>query len=74
MAFIRANLYVFVTQLRMRFANFSLVEIGPVILEKKKMWEMYDNNDDDGQIVIRKAHLRASVSGDLITTSWLITI
>ena len=30
----------------------SLVEIGPVVLEKKlKMWKVYDNNDDndDGQ-------------------------
>ena len=32
----------------------SLVEIGPVVLEKKmKMWKFYDNdndaNDDDGQ-------------------------
>ena len=40
----------------------SLVEISPVILEKKmKMWKVYDNyndNDDDkGQIVIRKAQL-----------------
>ena len=38
----------------------SLVEIGPVVLEKKmKMWKVYDNNDydDDGQrtILIRKA-------------------
>ena len=32
----------------------SLVEIGPVVLEKKmKMWKVYDNNDDDnGQIEI----------------------
>ena len=38
----------------------SLVEIGPVVLEKKmKMWRVYDNNDngDNGQIVIRKANL-----------------
>ena len=45
----------------------SLVDIGPVVLEKKmKMWKVYDidNNDgqrqtttDDGQILIRKAHL-----------------
>ena len=28
----------------------SLVEIGPVVLEKKiKMWKVYDNNYDDGQ-------------------------
>ena len=34
----------------------SLVEIGPVVLEKMKMWKVYDNedndndnNDDDGQ-------------------------
>ena len=27
----------------------SLVEIGPVILEKKKMWKVYKNNDDNGQ-------------------------
>ena len=26
----------------------SLVEIGPVVLEKKmKMWKVYDNDDDD---------------------------
>ena len=26
----------------------SLVEIGPVVLEKKmKMWKVYDNNDND---------------------------
>ena len=31
----------------------SLVEIGPVVLEKKmKMWKVYDN----GQILIRKAN------------------
>ena len=44
----------------------SLVKIGSVVLEKKmKMWKIYDhnnegNNDNDnynGQIVIRKAHL-----------------
>ena len=43
----------------------SLVKIGPVVLEnKKKTWKVYDNEDDDdydddadnGQIVIRKAH------------------
>ena len=28
----------------------SLVEIGPLVLEKKmKMWKVYDYNDDDGQ-------------------------
>ena len=28
----------------------SLVEIGPVVLEKKmKMWKVYDNDNDDGQ-------------------------
>ena len=28
----------------------SLVEIGPVVLEKKiKMWKVYENNDDDRQ-------------------------
>ena len=45
----------------------SLVEIGPVVLEKKmKMWKVYNNdnandnkdaNDNNGQILIRKAHL-----------------
>ena len=43
----------------------TLVEIGPVVLEKKmKMWKVYDenydnneNDDDDGQILIRKAHI-----------------
>ena len=40
----------------------SLVEIGPVILEKKmKMWKVYndddDNDADNGQIVFRKAYL-----------------
>ena len=43
----------------------SLVEIGPVVLEKKKMWKVYNNDYEDyydaltmdnGQIVIRKAH------------------
>ena len=43
----------------------SLVEIGPVVLEKKKMWKVYNNDyedyedplmTDNGQIVIRKAH------------------
>ena len=34
---------------RMLCAN--LVEIGPVVLEKKmKMWKAYDNDDDDGQV------------------------
>ena len=34
----------------------SLVEIGPVVLEKKKkMWKVYDN--DNGLIVIRKKYL-----------------
>ena len=40
----------------------SLVEIDPVVLEKKmNMWKVYDNDDakanDDGQILIRKANL-----------------
>ena len=43
----------------------SLVEIGPVVLEKKmKMWKVYrqtdrqtDRRTDDGRHVIRKAHL-----------------
>ena len=43
----------------------SLVEIGPVVLEKKmKMWKVYrqmdrqrDRQTDDGQQGIRKAHL-----------------
>ena len=37
----------------------SLVETGSVVLEKKmKMWKVYnDDNDSDGQILIRKAHL-----------------
>ena len=30
------------------FVCASLVEIGPVALEKK-MWKVYDDNDDDGQ-------------------------
>ena len=35
----------------------SLVEISPVVLEKKmKMWKVYAN-DDDRQISIRKVHL-----------------
>ena len=34
------------------------VEIGPVFLEKKmKMQKVYANDDDDRQILIRKAHL-----------------
>ena len=37
----------------------SLVEIGPVVLKKKmKMWKVNNNDDDnDGQMLIRKAHL-----------------
>ena len=39
----------------------SLVEIGPVVLEKKmKMWKVYrwtDRQTDDGRQGIRKAHL-----------------
>ena len=39
----------------------SLVEIGPVVLEKKiKMWKIYrqtDGQTDDGRQVVRKAHL-----------------
>ena len=42
----------------------SLVETGPVILEKMKIWRKvynndanHDDNNDDGQIVIRKIHL-----------------
>ena len=41
----------------------SLVEFGQVVLEKMKMWKVYDNannddNDNDvGRISIRKAHL-----------------
>ena len=39
----------------------SLVEIGPVVLEKKvKMWKVYrrtDRQTDDGRLVIRIAHL-----------------
>ena len=38
----------------------SLVEIGPVVLEKKMiMWKVYKQTDrrtDDGRLVIRKAH------------------
>ena len=37
----------------------SLVEIGPVVLEKMKMWKIYrwiDRKMDDGQYVIRIAH------------------
>ena len=31
----------------------SLVEICPVIVEKKKkMWKVYNNNDDNGQRII----------------------
>ena len=35
----------------------SLVEIDPVVLEKKmKMWKVYDNaNDNNGHILIRKS-------------------
>ena len=25
----------------------KLTEIGPVVLEKKKMWKVYDNDNDD---------------------------
>ena len=36
----------------------SSAEIGPVVLEKKKMWKVYnDDTTDNGQIVLRKAHL-----------------
>ena len=36
----------------------SLVEIRPVVLEKKmKMWKFTDRRTDNGQQVIRKAHL-----------------
>ena len=29
----------------------SLIEIGPVVLEKKmKMWKVYNNDNDDGQV------------------------
>ena len=36
----------------------SLVEIGFAVLEKKmKMSKVYDNDEDNGQIVIKKAHL-----------------
>ena len=55
----------------------SLVEIGPVVLEKKmKMWKVYDNNKDDdnnekenedGQ---RKIFDQKS-SGDLITHTYI---
>ena len=34
----------------------SLVEIGRVVLEKKKMRKVYDNDDGQLQIVIRTAH------------------
>ena len=27
----------------------NLVEIGPVVLEKMKIWKIYDDNDDDKQ-------------------------
>ena len=43
----------------------NLGEIGRVVLEKKmKMWKVHDNindNDDDGQILIRKAQKLKSV-------------
>ena len=35
-----------------------MVEIAPVVLEKKmKIWKVYRRTDNDGQQVIRKAHL-----------------
>ena len=35
----------------------SLVEIAPVVLEKMmKMWKIYGDKDNDGQILIRIAH------------------
>ena len=43
---------------RMLCAKFG--EIGQVVLEKMKIWKVYDNDDDDngdGQILISKAHL-----------------
>ena len=48
----------------------KLVEIGPVVLEKKKMWKVYDNddnyednNDDNGQQTIwdQKRSLEPSI-------------
>ena len=46
----------------------SLVEIGPVVLEKSmKMWKVYDNAnniDRQGQILIRKAHLSLRLRWD----------
>ena len=38
----------------------NLIEIRPVVLEKKmKMWKVNDNNNDNNnwQILIKKAHL-----------------
>ena len=51
----------------------SFVENGPVVLEKK-MWKVYDNNNNnaDGQIVIRKAHFQepsAQVSWKNVSTN-----
>ena len=49
----------------------SLVEIGPVVLEKKmKMWKVYDNNDDDnGQIEIGSGEEDENVKKITTTTT-----
>ena len=49
----------------------SLVEIGPVVLEKKmKMWKVYDNNDDDnGQIEIGSGEEDENVKKIMTTTT-----
>ena len=54
----------------------SLVQIGPVVLEKKmKIWKVYDNNDnndndDHWQTVIRKAHLSLRLREDKNRQRW----
>ena len=54
----------------------SLVEIGPVVLEKKiKMWKIYDKDDNDHEqetIFTRKAHLSLSLrwSNKYSITGW----
>ena len=51
----------------------SLIEIGPVVLEKKmKMWQVYrqtdrhtDGRTEDGQKVIRKAHNKTTITKEI---------
>ena len=45
-------------QFQQTWQNASLVEIGPMVLEKKiEMWKVNDN-DHNGQIVIRNGELK----------------